>query len=170
MQRAQKVSSYKVDHSAAACWCSPCDSLFFEGLSTKAFKPNDANMTLNAVLVEDSRTIRDTLTPALSELANMEVVAVAETAKDAIDTLTQRAEEWHVAIVDLFLKQGSGLEVLTACKARRSNQKVIVLSNYATADIRRRCSALGADAVFDKSTELDNFFDFCVSLSANGGH
>ena len=28
-------------------------------------------------------------------------------------------------------------------------------------DIRLRCSYLGADAVFDKSTELDALMDFC---------
>jgi DNA-binding NarL/FixJ family response regulator len=38
----------------------------------------------------------------------------------------------------------------------------VVLTNYASADIRRRCSALGADRVFDKSCELDELITYCA--------
>jgi hypothetical protein len=41
----------------------------------------------------------------------------------------------------------------------------VVLSNYVNADIRARCTALGADAVFDKSRELEAFFDYCNDAS-----
>jgi two-component system OmpR family response regulator len=42
---------------------------------------------------------------------------------------------------------------------------VVVLSNYATADMRKRCTQLGADAVFDKSNEIDALVDYCLALS-----
>jgi len=122
-------------------------------------------MTRNAILVEDSQTIRETLIPAMSELADTDVIAIAETAHEAADVLAQHEAQWHVAVVDLFLKRGSGFEVIQACQRRRKTQKVIVLTNYATADIRRQCRAMGADAVFDKSTELDSFFAMCTALS-----
>jgi DNA-binding NarL/FixJ family response regulator len=60
------------------------------------------------------------------------------------------------------LKQGSGLGVLAACRNRPARQKVVVLSNYATTDIRQRCAQLGVDAVFDKSNEIDALVDFCL--------
>jgi hypothetical protein len=40
-----------------------------------------------------------------------------------------------------------------------------VLTNYATADIRRRCEVLGANRVFDKSHELEDLIDYCASVS-----
>ena len=52
------------------------------------------------------------------------------------------------------------------CTARRANQKVVVLSNYATPDIRRRCAEFGVDAVFDKSNEIDALVDFCILEAA----
>jgi ActR/RegA family two-component response regulator len=67
-----------------------------------------------------------------------------------------------LAIVDLFLKQGSGLGVLAACRDRHPRQKMVVLSNYATLDIRQRCAQLGVDAVFDKSNEIDALVDYCI--------
>ena len=120
-------------------------------------------MPLLTVLVEDSKTIRDTLIPAMAELGDMEVVAVAETAREAIDHLSRLEGVWQLAVVDLFLKQGSGLDVLRACGSRRRDRIVVVLSNYATDDMRKECRDLGADRIFDKSTELDAFFDFCAS-------
>jgi DNA-binding NarL/FixJ family response regulator len=42
--------------------------------------------------------------------------------------------------------------------------KVLVLTNYATADIRQRCLRLGADAVFDKSTEIEGFLEVCAAM------
>jgi DNA-binding NarL/FixJ family response regulator len=42
----------------------------------------------------------------------------------------------------------------------------VVLTNFASADIRRRCQQLGADRVFDKSTELDELLAYCRQLAA----
>ncbi|BEP52361.1 response regulator [Variovorax paradoxus] len=122
-------------------------------------------MPLTTILVEDSRTIRDNLIPALEELAGARVVATAETAQAAIDALAQHGT-WQLAVIDLFLKEGSGLTVIRSCQGRASNQHVIVLTNYPSAEMRRRCLALGADAVFDKSTELDAFFEHCLGYQA----
>jgi DNA-binding NarL/FixJ family response regulator len=64
----------------------------------------------------------------------------------------------------LFLKQGSGLACLPPVETTEAlGKEVVVLSNYATADIRQRCAQLGVDAVFDKSNEIDALIDFCVS-------
>jgi len=62
--------------------------------------------------------------------------------------------------------------VLQTCLGRRPNQKVVVLSNYATPDIRKRCAEFGVDAVFDKSNEIDGLIDFCIEQAAarQGGH
>lgn len=119
-------------------------------------------MSIKTVLVEDSKTIRDALIPTMAELGDMEVMAVAETATDAVAALQSLEAFWELAVVDLFLKQGSGLDVLRACRRRRSGCVMVVLSNYATPQMREECRALGADGVFDKSTQLDAFFDFCL--------
>ena len=65
-------------------------------------------------------------------------------------------------MVDIFLKQGSGLGVLRALRDRTPEQRVVVLSNYATVELRSQRRELGADRVFDKSTELATFLDYCV--------
>lgn len=118
-------------------------------------------MPLTTVLVEDNTTILNSLVPAMAELGGLNVIAVADTAPAAVSMLQEYEDIWELAVVDLFLKQGSGLTVLRACQQRSESQHVLVLTNYATDDMRRRCLALGADGVFDKSTELEDFFAQC---------
>ncbi|MDN4591636.1 hypothetical protein DBA29_24440 [Xenophilus aerolatus] len=120
---------------------------------------------LNTYIVEDNLTIRENLVGTLEELTDVNAVGFAETENDARRWLRDHAGDWQLAIVDLFLKQGSGLGVLQACSARGPQQKVVVLSNYATPDIRKRCAQLGVDAVFDKSNEIDALVDFCIAHS-----
>jgi DNA-binding NarL/FixJ family response regulator len=119
-------------------------------------------MALRAYIVEDSPTIRDNLIETLQELAEVQPVGLADTEQEARRWLGQNPDGWDVAVVDLFLRQGTGLRVVEAVRTRRRGQKVIVLSNHATSDMRRRCAQLGADAVFDKSTEIDALLDYCV--------
>lgn len=122
-------------------------------------------MRLRTYIVEDNPTIRENLIGTLEELASINPVGTAETEDASKAWLTEHSDEWDLAIVDLFLKQGSGLGVLAACRDRLPRQKVVVLSNYATADIRQRCAQLGVDAVFDKSNEIDALVEYCIQQS-----
>ena len=125
-------------------------------------------MALITFLVEDNKTIRDNLVPALEDLVNGRVVGFAETETEALAWLEVHPDGWQLLIVDLFLKEGSGLGVLGGCRNRKPSQRVVVLSNYVTADIRARCTALGADAVFDKSRDLDAFIEYCNANRPSG--
>ena len=122
-------------------------------------------MRLNTYVVEDNPTIRENLIATLEELACVSTVGASDNENDGKSWLINNPQAWDLAIVDLFLKQGSGLGVLSACRNRRPTQKMVVLSNYATADIRQRCAQLGVDAVFDKSNEIDALVDYCIGLS-----
>ncbi|MGE0497247.1 MAG: response regulator [Ramlibacter sp.] len=117
---------------------------------------------LRTYIVEDNATIRENLIGTLEELTCIKAVGFSETEDEGREWLTRSGQPWELAIVDLFLKQGSGLGVLEACRTRQPGQKLVVLSNYATADMRKRCAQLGADAVFDKSNEIDALVDYCI--------
>ncbi|MDO9277865.1 MAG: response regulator [Polaromonas sp.] len=114
-------------------------------------------------LVEDNDVVRDSIASMLKEIANVKVAGVASTEAEATEWLLGHPDGWQMAVVDLFLLQGSGLGILTRCANRKPSQKVVVLTNYATPDIRRRALALGADAVFDKTNELDKFLGYCTA-------
>lgn len=117
---------------------------------------------LRIYLVEDNTTIRKNLTEWLED-ASARMVGFATTEDEAKGWLDRNPTAWDLAVVDLFLAKGGGLGVVKSCANRRQGQKVLVLSNYATPPIRERSIALGADAVFDKSTELEEFLDFAMN-------
>jgi DNA-binding NarL/FixJ family response regulator len=125
----------------------------------------DQAVKLRTYIVEDNATIRENLIGTLEELASVEAVGASATEDEGKEWLTSHSAQWDLAIVDLFLRQGSGLGVLAACRTRNPGQKMVVLSNYATPDVRMRCAQLGVDAVFDKSNEIDALVDYCIEHS-----
>jgi len=122
---------------------------------------------LKAFLVEDSPVIRESLVAALEELAPVEVVGTAPDERSAVQWLSDRGgpADCDLVIVDIFLKSGSGLGVLRAAHELHRKWTMVVLSNYATADMQRRCLDLGASRVFDKSADLDELIGYCEQLA-----
>lgn len=107
---------------------------------------------LQVFLVEDSPIIRERLVESLAAPGRVEVVGHADTEHAAVAAL--RGTGWDVLVLDLQLKQGTGLGVLKALAGTRPvGATVIVLTNYAIPQFRERCAALGADFFFDKSRE-----------------
>ena len=111
---------------------------------------------MRACIVGDNVTIRDNLIGTREELVPIQTMGIAETEDEGTRWLARNDAQWDLAIVDLFLKEGSGLGVVKACRYQHANQRTVVLSNHATQEVRWRCEQLGADAVFDKSTHIDD--------------
>lgn len=120
---------------------------------------------LQTFIVEDSPVIRENLIATLEELAPVDVVGSADTEHAATEWLAGERHRCDLVIVDIFLKSGSGLGVLGSVSAPASGRKIVVLSNYATPDMRRKCLELGADRVFDKSNEIDSLVTYCLRLA-----
>lgn len=119
-------------------------------------------MALITYIAEDNDTILTNLIETLQEITEVRVLGSGATQTEAERWLELHDGHWHLAIVDLFLKEGSGLAVLTDCHKREPYQKVVLLTNYATPEIRKRALLLGADAVFDKSSQLDELLAYCI--------
>ena len=93
---------------------------------------------LKTFIVEDSPVIRDNLIAALEELAPVKVVGTAESEADALEWLGQADHRFDLVIIDIFLKGGSGLGVLRHMNGIKKATKLVVLTNYATPDMRKQ--------------------------------
>lgn len=118
---------------------------------------------LRALIVEDSQVILDNLSEMLEELGVAQVVGTAAAQDEACRWMDSRTQACDVAIIDIFLQGGSGLGVLEHVSSYETPPERVVLTNYATDDIRSRCLALGASATFDKSTELEELVAWLAS-------
>ena len=124
-------------------------------------------MLISTFLVEDKPDIRDTLVQAMEEMAPLKFVGYANGEAAARRWLSANSGDWNLAIVDLFLAEGSGFGVLKDCQTRMPCQKVVVLTSYGKENISNKCLQLGADQVFDKSADLEKLVDYCKAHAAS---
>lgn len=123
---------------------------------------------LQIFLVEDSPVIRENLIATLEEMAPVTVIGSAADEAGAREWLAGHRDQCDLVVIDIFLRKGSGLGVLQWLGAQTLRCKRVVLSNFATPDIRSRCLDLGADGVFDKSGEIDALVAYCQTLAGAG--
>lgn len=119
-------------------------------------------MTLSVFLVEDEAQLRTMIGDAINQVCDAHVAGTAETETDAVDWLNSHHGGWQLAVLDLFLKTGTGFGVLRRLDPKNSKEHVIVLTNSATKENRNRCLEMGALAVYDKTLELEQFLNHCL--------
>jgi DNA-binding NarL/FixJ family response regulator len=121
---------------------------------------------LNVLLIEDSPLIRRSLIEAIDATGSARVSAFAETAAAALRVLDDQA--FDAVIVDLQLREGSGIEVLAHLQRRQmlDSTLAVVLTNHALPTYRQRCAQYGAHHFFDKSLEFDRVIEVLEQLAS----
>ncbi len=112
---------------------------------------------LRVFLVEDSPSVRDRLIDFLAEPGKVDVIGFADTETEAVRQLGN--EPVDVAIVDLNLREGTGMGVIESLRGQAGESSegrptVVVLTNYAFPEFEIACRERGADYFFDKSTQF----------------
>ena len=82
----------------------------------------------NIYLVDDHPLVREWLTNLIHQQPDMAVCGEAETAPEALQGIGRLKP--HVAIVDISLKDGSGIELIKSLKSAHPGVAVIVLSMH----------------------------------------
>ena len=118
---------------------------------------------MRVLLVEDNTALREEVSRTIQAITGAEVVKTASTGQAARDWLLDHPDGWDLALVDLFLEQGNGFEVLRSCRRLHPHQKVAVMTNYAREPVRSYVREAGADAFFDKSFDMEALVDYCVA-------
>ena len=121
-------------------------------------------MAVRVLLVEDLPQMQGVVLDLLSTVGDFKLVKAVTTEAEANLWLDENLGQWDLAVVDLILEQGTGLGVV-ARTTHRTSGKVVVFSDYATEGIRKHCLKLGADAVFQKSSDVRAFIDYCSEVA-----
>jgi DNA-binding NarL/FixJ family response regulator len=114
---------------------------------------------LRVLLIEDSPLIRRSVVEAIDASGCLRVTAWADTPDRAIALLA--AEAFDAVIVDLQLKDGTGVEVLAYLQRAGLIDSLFaaVLTNHALPAYRERCKQYGVRHFFDKSLEFDRVLE-----------
>jgi CheY-like chemotaxis protein len=121
---------------------------------------------LKVFLIEDSELLQELLSDMLSEIEGIDFCGCADGEAEALRRLAETPVD--LVIIDIQLKQGSGIGVLDALQTdsdRYGNPRKAVLTNYAHATMRQRCEHFGMDAFFDKSLHINQLIDYVVDAA-----
>lgn len=124
---------------------------------------DDLDSPLRVVLVEDHAAYREQLTWRLQELLGVRIVHFSERSREAVDWLQAHPQGWDLIVLDIFLAEGHGFQVLRACGDRAEHQHAVFLTSYTRDPARGQALALGADEVFSK-LQLDEFLAYVRGL------
>jgi DNA-binding NarL/FixJ family response regulator len=131
----------------------------------------EVETAIRVVLIEDSPALQQLLASMIADIGGIEIIG----AVDAEDRALAAIEQYHpdVAIIDLELNQGSGLNVLREICAKPDRYRslhAVVFSNHAHASVRERCRMLGAAAFFDKTFQMDDLLEYLQGVAVRGSY
>jgi DNA-binding response OmpR family regulator len=126
-------------------------------MSEKNARTLSMSVAKRIFIVDDSSIIRERIMEKLGMLPMDSTVSQAKDFQSANQMIDE--EQPDIAILDIQLPDGSGIDLLTKIKTTCKKTIVIMLTNYPYSIIRKRCDELGADYFFDKSTEFEKVLD-----------
>lgn len=118
--------------------------------------------TKTVFIVEDSLPVRTRLVEMLNEIKDVNVVGEAATPADAVAGILRTLPDY--VVLDFQLDGGTGVDVLRAIRSQVQGMIFIVLTNHPQSQFRRACMDAGADAFFDKSTEIGRVIDMIAGI------
>ena len=106
---------------------------------------------LRLLIVDDARPLRERLIDMLSHISGLDLAGQAASVAEALSAIRELQPD--LAILDLQLPDGNGIQVLREAKRFLPDMKVIVFTNHPEAQYRQRCDELGADFFLNKFTD-----------------
>ncbi|MET0962708.1 MAG: response regulator transcription factor [Noviherbaspirillum sp.] len=125
------------------------------------------NEKIRVLIVDDHLIARNGVRLMLSTADDIDVVAEAETAQEAMQLV--QTERLDVALLDIALPDKSGLELLKSIRAAKPGLAVLMLSMYAEQVYAVRALKLGASGYLTKNTPAGTIAE-AVRKAAAGGH
>ena len=113
---------------------------------------SQSSAPVKVFLADDSAVIRSRVA-SLLRANGMEIVGEAETTQSAIDGIL--AVHPDAVVLDVLLKDGTGMEVLRAVQQSAPDIGFVVFSIHAIPAYRKSYVASGAKRFLDKASEFD---------------
>lgn len=117
-------------------------------------------------IADDSDPVRERLTAMLTEIEGAEVVGQARNVAEAVAGIQSLRPD--VVILDIQMPGGSGLDVLKTIKQSARPPVVMMLTNHAHPQYRKKCMEWGADYFLNKLSEIERLAALCESLIRSG--
>ena len=119
---------------------------------------------MKVFVVEDSAIVRERLIEMIRAVDGVEIVGEADSYGTAVEGIM--ASQPDVAILDISLAEGSGIDVLAHVKPRLPGLKGIMLTNYTSPQHLRASAEAGAEYFLDKSVDFERIAEILEQMIA----
>ena len=120
---------------------------------------------IKVLLADDSTELRERLVEMLSQIPRLGVVDQVGSVSAARSILPELHPD--LVILDLQMRDGTGIDILRDLRVTHPETKVIVFTNHPEEQYRRRCADLGVTHFLSKSTDLRLLIDIVGELVHN---
>ena len=125
-------------------------------LTQEAMSSSQSQCTSRVMIVDDHALVRHGLTQLISGEPDLEVCAEAATIDEAMEALKADPD---LIVVDISLKEGSGIELIKQIKAKDSEIKMLVSSMHDESLFAERALHAGAKGYINKQESTENVLD-----------
>ena len=119
-------------------------------------------------VVEDSALVRERLIEMIREVDGVDVVGEADSYGSAVAGIMSTHPD--VAILDISLAEGNGIEVLAHVKPRLPGLRGIVLTNYNSPQHLKASADAGAEYFLDKSVDFERITEILRQMMVGRAH
>lgn len=121
---------------------------------------------IRVLIVDDHAVVRNGMRLMLSAVGDIEVAGEATSVREAIGVAERQA--FDVALIDIGLPDGNGLDLLKRLRAQRPEMAVLILSMYAEDLYAIRAFKLGAAGYLTKNCATETLVA-AIRKAADGG-
>ena len=122
---------------------------------------------LTVFIVDDSPLIVGRLTGLINDLDNVAVIGDAGNIPLAIKLI--EAQRPDAVILDIHLEHdapyATGIDLLTTLRKMYPAMIIMMVTNLSEPQYQHKCTELGADYFFDKSTDFDEVLETIKSIA-----
>lgn len=120
---------------------------------------------MKVLIVDDSHLLRNRVRDLLSKVNAVLEIAEAVNAMEAKKKI--RMFKPDIAILDIRMPGGSGIELIPIVRESNKNAKIIMLSNYNNQQYITKAEKEGADIFLSKVEEFEKLLDVVTEFSAD---
>ncbi|HWQ15365.1 MAG TPA: response regulator [Roseiflexaceae bacterium] len=117
-----------------------------------------------ALVVDDDERVRTTLTRILRWLGAWDEIGAAADSAEALERAA--ALRPRLVLIDLWLPDGRGLDLIPALRAATPPPRIVVLTAEEDPELREQALASGADSYLLKTTPADALIAALRALAA----
>ncbi|MHC1737072.1 MAG: response regulator transcription factor [Ignavibacteriaceae bacterium] len=122
---------------------------------------------MKILIADDSMIIRESLSKLITRNNPEDIISKAVNVGDAIRKIKEI--EPDLVILDLAMPGGDGFDVMKEIRKRGKETVVIMLTNYATENNRRKSLEAKVDFFLDKTNEFEKVIEIIKQRISNGG-